>query len=269
MSDTKRQPGGGGTAMITGASSGIGTAFARRLAADGYKLLLVARREARLAALATELQQCYAVQSEILVADLAVIEDVARVEKCIAATEMLTMLVNNAGFGTTGSFADSDLTKQLAMVHVHINTSMCLCHAALPDMLARRRGDIINVSSIAAFIPASGNATYSASKAFLNVFTEALHAELQGTGVRVQTLCPGFTMTEFHDTPEFGASYRAKIPHALWMSPEDVVTASLSGLERGEVMCIPGMRNRLTAAAARNPLLARVLRTVRGRLLRR
>lgn len=244
-----------GTALITGASSGIGAAFARRLAAEGYDLVLVARREARLAALAAELQQRYPIRAEVLAADLAKPTDVERVEQRLAALSELSLLINNAGFGTAGFFSQSDLARELDMIQVHLTTSLRLSRAALPGLIARRRGAIINVSSSAAFFPTPGAATYCASKSYLNVFSEALQAELAGTGVRVQALCPGFTYTEFHDTPEYKDFDRARIPKFLWMTAEAVVSASLQALGQGQVICIPGWHYRLGVKVIGNPLV--------------
>ncbi|GIV59641.1 MAG: hypothetical protein KatS3mg043_0730 [Rhodothermaceae bacterium] len=190
------------TALITGASSGIGAGFARRLAERGYNLILVARRADRLAELAEELQTRHGIEAEGLPADLATDEGIRRVEARIVDCDTLDLLVNNAGFGTTGRFAEIDLAPQLAMIHVHVIAPVRLIRAALPGMMARGAGGIINVSSVSAFWPNAGSATYSATKAYLNAFSEALAHELRGTGVTVQALCPGFTRTEFHDTED-------------------------------------------------------------------
>jgi len=245
-------------ALITGASSGIGAAFARQLASLGYNLILVARRRERLAALAAELQSQYPINAEVLVADLTNPADIERIERRFTEIEGLDLLINNAGFGAPGQFVEADLATQLNMIHLHIIASVRLCRAALPGMIARDRGAIINVSSIAGLVPIPGSATYSATKAYLNVFSEALQAELTGTGVKVQSLCPGFTHTGFHDTPEHKGFHRSRIPEAMWMSAEDVVTGSLSALDRRQVIFVPGLKNRLVAVVARNiprPLL--------------
>ena len=248
------------TALITGASSGIGAAFARQFAAQGYDLILVARRRERLAALAAEMQQRHAISAEILPADLANPADVERVQRRIAEVNTLDTLINNAGFGTSGPFVEVGLAKQVEMIHVHVTASVRLCHAALPGMIARRRGAIINVSSVAAFWPLPGNATYAATKAYLITFSEALRTELLGTGVKVQALCPGFTYTEFHDKPRFEGFERSAIPAMMWMSAEDVVAASLKALRRDQVICVPGFKNRLIVALAGNPLTPLLLR---------
>jgi short-subunit dehydrogenase len=246
-------------ALITGASSGLGAVFARQLASQGYDLVLVARRAERLADLAAELQQHYPISVEILAADLARPADVERVESHVTGIEGLDMLVNNAGFGTTGRFAEVDLAKSMDMIEVHIIASMRLCRAALPGMLARRRGSLINVASVAAFTPMPGNANYAATKAYLLTFSKALHAELRGTGVKVQALCPGFTYTGFHDTSEFEGFKRSQIPAILWMTAEDVVAASLKSLKRNQAVCIPGLRYRLLVAVAGGPLMSLML----------
>jgi short-subunit dehydrogenase len=240
------------TALITGASSGIGAAFARQLATMGYDLILVARREERLAALAAELQERHTTTAEVLAADLARSNDVKRVLKRITELDDLDLLINNAGFGAPGSFAEVYLAPQLDMIRLHVIASVCLTRAALPGMIARRHGTIINVSSIAGLTPIPGSATYSATKAYLNIFSGALQAELRGTGVKVQALCPGFTHTEFHDTPTHRGFRRSRIPEILWISAEEVAEQSLGALNRHQVIFIPGFKNRLVAAAARS-----------------
>jgi short-subunit dehydrogenase len=252
------------TALITGASSGIGAAFARQLATMGYDLILVARREERLAALATELGERHPIRAEVLAADLANSADVERVENRITELENLDLLINNAGFGAPGSFAEAELVTQLNMIDVHVVASMRLTRAALPGMIARRRGAIINVSSIAGMVPIPGSTTYSSTKAYLNVFSAALQAELRGTGVKVQALCPGFTHTEFHDTPTHRGFHRSRIPEAMWMSAEEVAEQSLRALRRNQVIFIPSFRNRLMAAVARS-VPTSLLHVLRGK----
>lgn len=190
-------------------------------------------------------------------ADLTRPSDRERIAVRISNCPTLSILVNNAGFGTTGRFADLDLHRHLDMVQLHVATSLCLAHAALPDMLARKRGAIINVSSISAFMPTPGNVIYSATKAFLNTFTQALQLELTGMGVQVQALCPGYTHTELHDTPDFSRFDRyAASPRRLWMTADAVVQTSLQALERGQVVVIPGWHNRLLVAAIQHPRIA-------------
>lgn len=252
-----------GYALITGASSGIGAAYARRLAQEGYSLVLVARREDRLAALAAELTRDYTITAEVLAADLAQAADIARVEQRIANLD-LTILVNNAGFGTNkGSLLASDLNEQLDMLNLHVLATMRLCRAALPGMIARKRGAIVNVSSISAFFPSPGDINYPASKAYMNTFSQALQAEVARHGIRVQALCPGFTHTEFHGTPAMTGFQKSRIPSAMWMTSGQVVEESLRGLKGDRVMCVPGWRNQLLVLGAQNGLAAIVLRVAR------
>jgi short-subunit dehydrogenase len=231
-------------ALITGASSGIGEVFARKLTAKGYRVILVARRKERLERLAAALPD-----AEVIVADLTSEPDLQKVEQYIAAQTRLEILVNNAGFGTPGLFHVADGDAQDRMHRLHVIATARLTRAALRGMLERSRGSIINVSSVAGFLQAPFSVTYNATKAWMNSFTTGLDIELQGiqSPVRVQSLCPGFTVTEFHDA--LGVD-RGSIPKSLWLSAEEVVDASLRGLERGKLFVIPGWRYRLFLAIA-------------------
>jgi len=239
-------------ALITGASSGLGAEFARQLAARGYHLVLTARREELLTALALELQQKYGVSCDIIVADLAESNGIQQVEAHLATLNSVDILVNNAGFGTNGLFSEVSAARHEDMVHVHILASLRLCHAALPKMLGQGRGSIINVASVAAFLPMIGNVNYSASKAYLVTFSEALHREVREQGVVVQALCPGFTYTGFHDTPEYSSFDRNEVPRSWWMTAEEVVAASLRALPQGQSVCIPGWRYRAFVMLGKN-----------------
>ncbi len=225
-------------ALITGASSGIGAAFASALAARGYDLLLVARRRDRLEQLADTLG------AEILVADLATDEGMAAVERRIAQAENLELLVNNAGFGTRGRFFRVDIQGQDQMHRLHVLATMRLTHAALEGMVARGKGGVINVSSVAAFWQSPGSVSYCATKCWINSFTEGLALELRAAGspVKMQALCPGYTYSEFHDVAGMD---RKLIPSSLWLRAEDVVAESLAGLEHGKLFVIPGWRYRV------------------------
>ena len=247
------------TVLITGASSGMGAAFARKLAAQGKNLILVARRKERLETLAEEIRRDHGVAVETLVADLTDLAHVEKVEKRMHEVKALDMLINNAGFGTTGNFHEIDLARQIDMINLHVIASVRLCRAALPGMIARKGGAIINVSSAGAFMPAQGNVTYCSTKAFLVTFSEALQRELTGTGVKIQALCPGFTRTEFHDTSEFEKLDRSLIPRFLWTSADDVVDASLKTLKKGTVAYIPGLANHFLVAVVRNQILSKLL----------
>jgi short-subunit dehydrogenase len=230
-------------ALVTGASSGIGAAFAARLARDGYDVTIVARTRARLEELATRLRAHGGVV-DVLVADLS---DPRGLEVVVATTSATTLdlLVNNAGFGTAGPFAELDPAREEEEVRLNVIALMRLTRAALPGMLARQAGAIVNVSSIGAFQPGAFNATYSATKAWVNSFTEAVAEELRGSGVRLLALCPGFTRTEFQERAGIDVS---KLPSFLWMSAESVVEAALAGVRRGDVVCVPGAGNRVATS---------------------
>lgn len=231
-------------ALITGASSGIGAAFARRLAREGYDLIITGRGEGRLKALADELSRAHGVAVEIIVADLADPKGVEALVERIRAAPDLGVLINNAGFGSSKPFHEDDLKGQEAMVKVHILATMALTYAAIPNMIKRGSGAIINVSSLAGYAPLPGTATYSGTKAFLSAFSEALSLELARTGVKVQALCPGFTKTEFHSRLGIDTSRMRSRGLIRWMAPEEVVEASLNCLAKGRVICIPGGGNR-------------------------
>jgi short-subunit dehydrogenase len=250
----------GKMALITGASSGIGAAFARRLAADGYDLTLVARREERLAVLAGELGEHYGAVVQCLLADLSESAALEQVEQRVAALPELDLLINNAGFGTRGSFAESDVRRQSQMIQLHVVASTRLTHAALPGMVARRHGGIINVASLAAFIALPGDAVYNATKAYLVSFSRTLREELKGTGVRVQALCPGFTRTELHSAQGLPESELARVPAMLWLRAEEVVGASLRSLGRNQAICVPGWKNRVILYLARLGVVELALR---------
>jgi hypothetical protein len=236
-------------ALVTGASSGIGAVFARKLAIRGYDLALVARREERLRQLSAELRDRHGAAAEVISADLASDADLRRVEQRIVALEP-DLLVNNAGFGTRGLFFETDLERQEEMHRVHVIAILRLTHAALRGMVARERGAVINVSSVAAFLQGPGNISYCATKAWINSFTEGLRLELKNRGspVRVQALCPGFTFSEFHDV--VGVD-RKQIPARMWMSAEAVVEESLAALEKDRLIVVPGWMYRLFLAVQR------------------
>ncbi len=235
------------TAVITGASSGLGELFARKLAARGTHLLLAARRADRLQSLQAELQKTHGIQVEICPCDLAQPAGLETLAARIESAPPPDLLINNAGFGTLGRFHETDYQRQLDMVHVHVLATMRLTRAVLPAMVRRGSGAIINVSSVAAFFRSGGNANYCATKGWMNHFTEALRIELDGipSPVVVQALCPGFTYTEFHDT--LGVK-RDRIPAWLWMPADFVVEESLKALLTGKVFVIPSWKYRLGAA---------------------
>jgi len=233
------------TALVTGASAGLGAEFCRQLAQRCDVIIGVARRADRLAVLAEELAD--SVEMQVLEADLGTIEGVARTMEVIRQMGPVDYLVNNAGFSTFGHFADLPIDSQRDMVNLHVDTSITLCRAAVPFMRELGGGTIINVSSVGAFLPGKGLAVYGATKAFLNYYSQALQAELAGTGIAVQALCPGYTRTEFH-IPIVEAGFdNSRIPDEMWMNADEVVAASLAALGSAQVLVVPGEDNRVLA----------------------
>ena len=241
-------------AVITGASSGIGEVFARQLAARGYNLLLVARREDRLKALADEIAATHHVAVEILPLDLVTDEGRDILAQRIRGASSFGLLVNNAGFGTVGLFHQASLDQQDQMHRLHVLTTLALSHAALENLSARPDADgrcgIINVSSVASFEQSPSNVSYCATKAWMTSFTNGLAIELavQASPLKVQALCPGFTYSEFHD--RIGMD-RNPIPKQLWLNADFVVSESLRGFDRGQVIVVPGWRYKIIVAFIR------------------
>lgn len=239
-------------AVITGASAGIGATFARKLAARGYDLWLVARRADRLSALAAELQEKYGAATESIVADLTQQSDLESVAARIQSAGNLALLVNNAGFGTNHYFFQTDPEGQNAMARLHVVAASRLTHAALANLVPRAVAGtgVINVSSVAAFSAAPQNVSYCASKTWMNRFTEGLAVELGAwkSPVTVQALCPGYTYSEFHDV--LGAD-RSAIPASMWMTADFVVDASLESFAKRKLFVIPGWRYKLLVAVLR------------------
>jgi len=233
---------------VTGASAGIGTAFAWALAARGYDLLLVARRKRRLESIAREIKAEHSIRVDVLAADLTTPARLRAVEERLMRSRRLQLLVNDAGLGDFSAFVDSDREREQAEIKLNVLAVVRLCHAALPGMVRRGSGAVINVSSTASFAPCPGFATYGATKAFLNSFTEALDTELEGSGVKVQALCPGLTHTEIF---ERAGADTAGLPELLWMEPNDVAEESLDALDGGPVVFVPGLGNRALSALVR------------------
>jgi short-subunit dehydrogenase len=234
-------------ACVTGASSGIGEAFARRLARDEYALVLVARDVARLEQIAEELRRARRVDVEVRPADLT---DPGALEGLAAAlsADPPELLVNNAGFGTVGPFAELDVAREESLVRLNVWAVVRLTRAVLPGMVARGHGGVVNVSSLAGDQPTPYNASYGASKAFVTSFSQAVAEEVRGAGVRVQALLPGFTRTAFQERAGVDAS---RVPSFAWLTPDAVADASLAGLEKGEVVCVPGAGYRMLSGLAR------------------
>lgn len=229
-------------ALVTGASSGVGAAFAERLARDGHDLVLVARRRDRLEELAKRLRRDSGVQADVMCADLTDPEALAKVEASVAGDDALALLVNNAGFGGYKPFASIDPSVIDDLIGIHVRAVTRLTRAALPGMIRRGAGGIINISSVLALSgtlppnPLPYRATYAATKAFILAFTQALAGELRGTGVKVQVCLPGRIKTDFHTLQ--GIDITALPP---MMSADDLVTASLAGLMEDEVVCVPAL----------------------------
>ena len=217
------------TALVTGATAGIGESFTRLLASKGFDLVLVARDKKRLQERAVSLAKKYKVDVEVLQADLSVPAQLARVEKRLSNPKKpIEVLINNAGFGIKDSFLSSDIEAELNLINVLAKVPMQLMHAVLPQMLDRNSGTIINVSSVASFI---AGGTYSAAKSYLTVHTESLHTELSKTNINISALCPGFTHTEFHQR---GKMKMSGLPKFMWLEADRVVNESWRAAERGK-----------------------------------
>ncbi|MEU4351979.1 SDR family oxidoreductase [Streptomyces sp. NPDC023838] len=225
------------TALITGATAGIGAAFARRLARDGHDLVLVARDGKRLREQATELHDRHGVEVEVLAADLSTEDGIAAVETRLGEPRKpIDLLVNNAGFGNKGRYLDVSMADELKMLKVHIEAVLRLTSAATEGMRERGRGGVVNVASVAAFVP---RGTYGASKAWVVQFTQGAARDLAGSGVRLMALCPGFVRTEFHQRAGMGTD---NIPGWMWLDADKLVSAALSDLARGKTLSIPDPR---------------------------
>jgi uncharacterized protein len=232
-------------ALITGPTSGLGAGFAHRYATDGYDLVLVARDVERLERLAAELHDEAGATVEVLPTDLALAADRAKVADRLAAG--VRVLVNNAGFGTSGEFWTADLDLLQKQLDVNVTAVMQLTHAALPPMLNAHAGTVINVASVAGLVPGRGS-TYSASKAWVISFTEGLANGLSGTGVGVHVLCPGFIRTEFHERAGIDMAHT---PSILWLEVPDVVRETLADVARGRVVIVPGFQYKALTTGGR------------------
>jgi short-subunit dehydrogenase len=240
-----------GAALVTGASSGIGEAFAANLAGRGFNLVLVARSAGKLEALAEDLRRT-GVRVEVLPADLSSADSRAELPARLAALGLaVDVLVNNAGLSTTGPVAEADVDAELNVVNVDIAAVVDLCTRFLPDMVHRRSGAILNVASTAAFQPLPGQSVYGAAKAFVKSYTEALAAELRGSGVTVTALCPGPVDTAFVQTAGFrDGEAEGSMPGFMWRTPGQVAKTGIDGLARGSRVVIPGLPNQASARLA-------------------
>jgi short-subunit dehydrogenase len=226
-------------AVVTGASSGIGKAFAHYFASQGFDMLITGRRKEKIEEVAKEIRSEYGVNAEVILADLSVGGDLSGLLQAVGSKNNIAVLVNNAGYGMDRSFIEDAIERQLTMVEVHVNAPLMLIHKVLPQMMERKAGIIINVSSLAAYFPAPGNTIYAGTKSFLKTFTESLHFEVSRQGIHVQCLCPGYTYSDFHRD---GRGIKTNL--MPWMQPDEVVRYSLKCLEKGMVTCVPGFWNR-------------------------
>jgi short-subunit dehydrogenase len=248
------------TALVTGATSGIGQAFCRELAERGDNLVIVARHRARLENVSDELRARHSIKVEILAADLSKRVQLRRVAERVADRDRpIDLLVNNAGFAMSKSLLKGDLADEEAMLDVLCRAVLVLSHAGALSMRDRGRGHIINVSSVAGFLPMG---TYSAAKAWCTVFTEALAQELSGSGVSATALCPGFTRTEFHQRADLDMS---RMPKAMWLEADGLVRACLDDVRAGKVISVPGVQYKVIAGIAQ-VVPHSLLRAVSGRV---
>ena len=233
-------------ALVTGPTAGIGLSFAHQLAERGHDLVLVARDRDRLQTLAAELHRRYSAEVEVHAADLADREQLLTVERRLAAPERaVDLLVNNAGFGPRRPFLDNDIAEEQRILDVLVTAVLRLTHAALRSMVARGHGGIINVSSVAGYLP---RGTYSASKAYVTQLSRWADAAFRDQGVRTMALCPGFTRTEFHERMEVS---RSSVPAWLWLDADRVVGEALRDFEKGRSVSVPGLRYKVLTALIR------------------
>lgn len=231
------------TAVITGASVGIGAEFARKLAKE-YNLILIARNKGKL----EELKSSLDCESQVIVADLSVADEVAKVEKTLKKDSSISLLVNNAGFGTAGEFHTLDLESELQEINLNVMALVRLSHAVLPNLVAKKEGAIINVSSVASFLVTPLSTTYSATKAYVRSFSESLAAEVNQYGVTVQALCPGLTRTEFQERAGLNTDV---VPDFMWMTSAQVVDESLARIASKQPVVVPGIINDISAKLAK------------------
>jgi hypothetical protein len=254
-------------ALVTGASSGIGDSIARQLANAGVNLVVVARDVGRLEALAKDLGGAHGVDVEVLGADLADAVARARVEARLGADDpAIDLLVNNAGFGSSGKFWELDVDHEEQQIELNVVALTRLAHAALAAMVARGNGSIMNVSSLASLQPAPTNAVYAATKAFVTSFSESLHEEARGTGVTVTAVLPGFTRTEFQERANFDGD--TNVPSFAWMTADAVAKEAIACTAKGKAICVPGLGYRI-AAALTTPAPRSVKRRAAGAVYRR
>jgi short-subunit dehydrogenase len=263
------EPSVSSTALVTGASSGIGAAVAAELASRGFSLILVARREERLRTLATELSSEHGVEAEIVAADLGEASERDRLQSELGGRgRAVEVLVNNAGFGHQADFARSQRERMVEMVRLNVEAVVDLTSRFLGPMVERGRGSVINIASLGAFQPLPGSAVYGASKAFVLSFSEAIRTELRGSGVTVTAVCPGPVRTEFMTVADV-PGVEDRTPGVVWMSPEDIARQGVDGAAHDKRVVVPGLLNRAGALAGQHspravalPLIGRIWRNL-------
>jgi len=228
-------------AVITGPTTGIGLAYAQQLADEGYELLLIGRSEEKLKKLQNELNAT----SEIFVADLSIHDEIMKTGNHLKGLEKIDVLVNNAGFGSSLPFSQNSLAEELEQLEVLVKAVMVLTHAVLPNMINRNLGIVLNISSIAAWLPTG---SYAAAKSYVTSFTEAIAAELKGTKVQVTAVAPGFTKTKFFDRSQMKDD---EVPSWLWLTPEQVAPESLKDARSGQVISVPGAQYKAMSTVSR------------------
>lgn len=233
-----------GAALITGASSGIGAEFARQLASQGFDLILIARRQDKLESLSKQLQEEFSVLAEVFIGDLSNMDDNNKIVSKIKETNQLDVLINNAGYGINNTFLQIDIAEHINMINVHFTSAVMFCHASIPGMIKRKRGVIINTSSTAAINKSLMSVMYTSTKSALTVFCEVLQEKVKNFNIFIQSLCPGFTYSEFHDTDSMRGFQRSWFPEESWMTSEEVVRKSLDAVKTGNVIFIPGDMNK-------------------------
>jgi short-subunit dehydrogenase len=249
-------------AVITGPTSGIGHAFAHKLADNGYHLLLIARSEDKLQQTTQLLKDKYNTQVNYIVADLAEDSDILKVENKLKQLDKIDLLINNAGFGVAGFFMEVSLEEQLKMLNVHITSTIRFSKAVLPAMMRQKKGYIINLASFAAFMELPGSVMYSTTKAAIIKFSQTLQSEVATYGIKVQALSPGFTPTNFHASIKRKAEFVDRVPRFLWTSIQKVVDTSLANLDNDKVICIPGSFNTLLFWMNKTPFLSRLMQHI-------
>ncbi len=247
-----------GIALITGASSGIGAEFARQLAIQEFDLILIARRRKKLERIKEDLEGKYSIKAEIITADLSLLRKNQEIAEQISEIKNIDVLINNAGFSYTESFLDQDSMLNAAMIMVHLTSPVFFCQAVLPNMIKRKRGVIINTSSMNAIL--KSDIMYSTTKAAVAMLSELLKSSIRGKGIYIQALCPGLTHTELHFSPTMKGFNKSLFPENLWMSAEEVVSLSLEAVKSNQVIFIPGKINQEIAKQKRKANMNKYLK---------